>query len=104
LKGRTPTKKEEEHMRKARELGCMACIVKGYAQPHEVPSEYIAIHHIDGKTKPEAHFKTIGLCPEHHQHGKLAVHGHRADFNETFGTEYELLEIANKMLYGEMIA
>ena len=98
MKGRTPTKAEKEHMQKVRALGCIACIVKGYTAPYEVPEEYVAVHHIEGKTKPEAHLKSIGLCPEHHQHGKEAVHGHKKAFNAKFGTEYELLELALELI------
>ena len=97
MKSRTPTKDEKTHMQNVRELGCIACIVADYAEPYSTPAEYVAVHHIDGKTKAGAHMLTIGLCPEHHQHGSHRIHGQRKLFIEKFGTEEELLELAVNM-------
>ena len=53
-----------------------------------------AIHHTDGKTKPEAHFKVLPLCAAHHQHGGygVALHAGKAQFESRYGTEEELLQ------------
>lgn len=92
MKGRTPTKEERDWMDAARSVGCIACVVSGRIRPFTVPSEYTAIHHIDGKTKPGAHLLTIPLCPDHHQNGEIRIHGRRKVFIDWFGTEEFLLE------------
>lgn len=92
--GRAPTKAEKEWMDAARSLGCMACIVSGKIKPYSVPAEYTAIHHVDGKTKPDAHFLTIGLCPAHHQHGTDAVHVNKMAFEKKFGKQRDLVRHA----------
>lgn len=102
MKGRTPNKEEKEHMQAMRQLGCIACIVKGRIAPYEVPEEYTAIHHIEGKTKPNAHMLTIGLCPDDHQYGECAVHGKKKKFIEQYGTEYELLDLAKELAYEQI--
>jgi hypothetical protein len=71
------------------ELGCIACRVMGFA---DTPAE---IHHIDGKTKPNAHFLTIPLCPPHHRYGLdgedvVSRHPHKRKFEAKYGTEDEL--------------
>jgi hypothetical protein len=99
MKGRTPTVKEREWMDRARELGCIACIKAGRIIPFEVPPEYTAIHHIDGKTKPGAHFLTIPLCPDDHQTGKNARHKNRVRFEERNGSEESLLELTKGYVY-----
>jgi len=45
MKGRTPTKAEQSHMDRVRELGCIVCHTDiGIDSP-------AAIHHCDGKTR-----------------------------------------------------
>jgi len=97
MKGRTPTKAEKEHMDSMREIGCICCILDFVIVPYEVPSEYTAIHHIEGKTKEGAHFLTIPLCPSHHQNGPIRVHGKKKEFIAKYGTEYELLEACKEL-------
>jgi hypothetical protein len=82
----------------AREIGCIACVVSGVITPYSVPPEYTAIHHIDGKTKPNAHLETIPLCPSHHQTGEIRIHGRRKAFEDWFGTEYDLLERTREII------
>lgn len=98
MKGRTPTAKEKEWMDSIREVGCIACIRMGFIKPYSVPTEYTAIHHIEGKTKPDAHFLTIPLCPNHHQHGIDAVHINKRSFEKKFGNQYNLVREVRKML------
>ena len=95
MKGRTATKAEQKYMDDCRELGCIVClVVEGFETPP-------AIHHIDGKTKPEAHFNSIPLCYHHHQ-GSVVIsrHGHgRTAFEEFYGkTEAEWLELTKERL------
>lgn len=75
----------------AAQIGCIACLKLGIHQPH------ISLHHIDGRVKADAHFKTIPLCYPHHQGGDreghfISVHPWKRRFEEQFGTQMELLE------------
>ena len=92
MKARKPNKDEERWLRLIRQLGCIACIVAGRIAPWTVPEDYTAIHHIDGTQKPGAHKKTLPLCPGCHQKNSDARHVNKRKFEETYGTEVELLE------------
>lgn len=90
MKGRSPNKEEKIWMSKIIEQGCIVCRLE-----HDVytPAE---VHHIDGKVKPQAHLKTLALCPNHHRMGlnnELIVsrHPYKAEFVKRYGTEIELL-------------
>ncbi len=98
MQGRTPTKAEKQWMNDIVQIGCICCIEEGSLTPYEMPPEYTAIHHIDGKTKPEAHLKTIPICPFHHQEGPDARHVNKKRFVEKFGTEEYLLKRTGEIL------
>jgi hypothetical protein len=91
MKGRAPTAAEQAFMDKIAALGCRACAQDGIENPDCSP------HHIDGRTKPGAHFLVIGLCAGHHQKGTgndktlIAVHPDKARFEARYGTQRELL-------------
>lgn len=56
MRGRAPTAEERRHMAAVAELGCVVCRREfGVYSP-------AAIHHTDGKTKPGAHMRVLGLC------------------------------------------
>ena len=78
MKGRTPNKAEKQHMDRVSQLGCIVCRQQGKGR---VPCE---IHHVDGKTKPDAHFKVLPLCFEHHRMGSdkepISRHPYKARF------------------------
>lgn len=100
--GRTPTAEEKRWMNDITQIGCIVCrlYLKIYT-----PAE---VHHIDGKTKAEAHKKTLPLCHPHHRLGKdtkqfTSRHPWRVRFIERYGTEAELLE-CTKMLVEAMRA
>jgi hypothetical protein len=95
---RPATKKEKEWMQAIRPLGCIVCILTLRIRPFTVPEEYTAIHHIDGQTKPGAHFLTIPLCPHHHQTGEDALHKNKTRFEEKFGTEQDLLNLTKEYI------
>mgnify|MGYP003131154615 CR=1 FL=1 len=91
MKSRSPTKVETAWMAKLTELGCCVCW-----REYDVftPTE---IHHLDGKTKPEAHLKTIGLCYRHHREGVnndryVSRHPFKREFEKRYGTESSLLD------------
>lgn len=91
MKGRPPTAEESRFMSAIAGLGCIACKKDGWHNPE------VSIHHIDGRTKPGAHFLVLGLCAGHHQHGTgtnltlIAVHPYKARFEERYGAQRELL-------------
>ena len=96
MKGRTPNKAEKQHMNKVSQLGCVVCRQQGKGI---VPCE---IHHVEGKTKANAHFKVLPLCFEHHRMGSdkepISRHPYKARFVASYGTESDLLLIVDKLL------
>ena len=90
MKGRTPTAEEKRHMSAVADLGCIVCLMNhGVKSPAE-------IHHIDGKTKPGAHYHVIPLCYLHHRGGEdcdeyTSRHPHKKRFERRYGTELDLL-------------
>tara|TARA_X000001382_G_scaffold130902_1_gene127718 strand:+ start:1253 stop:1552 length:300 start_codon:yes stop_codon:yes gene_type:complete len=97
VKGRTPNKKEKQHMDAVSQLGCIVCRNMGMGY---VPCE---IHHINGKTKKDAHLQILPLCFEHHRRGEnnpiyVSRHPYKAEFVKRYGKELELLEQVNKLL------
>lgn len=91
LKGRTPTAAERAFMDLAGKVPCMACLKDGRRNTH------ISLHHIDGRTKPGAHFLVLPLCGPHHQQDdtdpleRISLHGNKRLFGQLYGTERELL-------------
>lgn len=88
MKGRRPNKEERRWLASICELGCIVCKRELGLFSEATP------HHIDGKTKPGAHFKTIPLCGRHHQiagEGYETRHFNKARFEKDYGTECELL-------------
>ena len=91
MKGRPPTAEEARFMDRMGELPCCACLKDGWT------NHVISLHHIDGRTKPGAHFLVLPLCAEHHQqddtdlHQRISLHGRKATFQARYGTERELL-------------
>ena len=56
------------------------------------------------KVKPQAHLKTLSLCPNHHRMGlnnELIVsrHPYKAEFVKRYGTEIELLNILKDLVW-----
>ena len=97
MKGRTANKKEKIWMDKISSLGCIVCRLH---YDCESPAE---IHHIDGKTKPDAHINTIPLCYRHHREGVnnnlyVSRHPYKNEFIKRYGTEENLLEEVKKLL------
>ena len=89
-------------MDKVASIGCIACLLDG-----RVMTE-VSIHHIDGRVKPEAHFKVLPLCAGHHQEGTgipalIAVHPWKGRFEERYGKQEELLQLVRLLIeYMEM--
>ena len=96
MKSRKPTALEQRHMASVAALGCIVCRREwGVYSP-------AAIHHVDGKTKPGAHFKVLALCSAHHQTGGygIALHAGRAEWERRYGTQAELLELVAGRIAG----
>ena len=96
--GRTPTRGEREWMSKAVQLGCICCIKDKAIKPFEVSHEHTAMHHINGKTKQDAHFETIPLCPGHHQHAPFAIHRNKSEFERRCGKQMDLLKHVRRLV------
>jgi len=100
MKGRTPTAEEKDYMDGIREMGCIVCLLE--KNQHTPPQ----IHHIDGKTKPDAHMKTLSLCYYHHMADQndpksplyTSRHPNKQRFEERYGNEDWLLEQTKKHL------
>jgi len=91
MQSKSLTKADKRRFEQLQEMGCCVCLIHyGEFRPCD-------IHHIDGKTKPGAHQKTIGLCnPGHHMNGSdklpfISRHPYKARFEAAYGTELELL-------------
>lgn len=80
----------------ARHVGCIACRLKGW------PTPPVSIHHIDGRTKPGAHWLVLPLCASHHQDdgrpGFTAVHPWKARFEREFAKQTDLLEQCRELV------
>lgn len=99
LDGRTPTVEEQRWMDDVCEIGCVVCLV--FLQVYSPAGP----HHMDGKTKPGVHLKTLGLCGNHHQipdsTGQdrwTARHENKARFEKRYATEDELLDMSKQLV------
>ena len=95
MKSHTPNREEKEWMDLITQIGCIVCLMQWDVQ---TPAE---VHHIEGKTEPGSHLKTIPLCYAHHRAGKdtpawVSRHPYKAKFEERYGTEEELYERTKK--------
>jgi hypothetical protein len=94
-----PSKAEKKRWDQIAQLGCLPCKQDGFL------NTLVSIHHVDGRTKPDAHKKVLALCAGHHQQGSntnnpnmLAVHGNKARFEAKYGTQQELLTKTKELL------
>jgi len=104
MKGRPPTAAEAQFMSRIAALGCIACRKDGWRNPD------VSVHHIDGRTKPDAHLLVLPLCAGHHQDGTgpnptlIAVHPHKARFEERYGAQLALLAECVATITSQLIA
>lgn len=95
MKGKTANTAERDHLAKVRQLGCIACQNIG-VETHE---EHTLIHHIDGKTKPGAHYLVLPLCDAHHSRYSLeGFHNNPTSWQIKNGSQYELLSQVEDMM------
>lgn len=93
MKGKTPSAEQKRyHNLLAQEIGCIACH-RDTAGHHR--NTHVSIHHIDGRSKPNAHWLVLPLCAGHHQdgtgqQGMIAVHPYKARFEARYGKQETL--------------
>jgi hypothetical protein len=106
MKGRTPSAEEKRfHSLLCQHVGCIPCRIDQKAldlAPQQ--SDWVSVHHIDGRTKPHAHWYVIPLCAGHHQQGygvdktMQSVHGNKYRFEQKYGAQMDLLRQAIREL------
>jgi len=104
VKGRAVTSEQKRwHDLLARQVGCIACRVS-----MGIVNNYCSIHHVDGRTKPHAHWYVLPLCAGHHQNGYggegftgIAVHPYKARFETEYGAQSDLLSKCASILAEE---
>ena len=81
-------------------VGCVACRVS-----MGIHNDQCSIHHVDGRTKPHAHWYVLPLCAGHHQHGYggawfpgFAVHGQKVAFEQAYGRQADLVQVCAKVV------
>ena len=95
---KAPTANERRYKGKVAELGCIVCLRLGF---EGTPAE---VHHqIRGRGGwgRTSDYRTIPVCPRHHQHSGVGIHDMGADeYLEMFGfTEAELVEEVRQKLW-----
>ncbi len=91
MKGTNPSAAQKRyHDKLCSTVGCIACRIDGRHNTH------VSVHHVDGRTKPMAHWLVLPLCAGHHQAGSgapglIAVHPWKARFESKYGRQSELI-------------
>lgn len=90
MKGRTRNASEKRfHDLLCSVVGCIACRKMGEFH------NYVSVHHISGRTNPNAHWLVLPLCAGHHQdlgvYGLIPVHPHKTRFEAAYGKQADLL-------------
>ena len=104
MKGSAPTAEQKRFWDLlACEIGCIASHKDGFFNP------VVTIHHIDGRTKPDAHWLVLPLSAGNHQDGtgapgRIAVHPYKARFEAQYGKQLELLRECIEILQGKGFA
>lgn len=99
MKGKSPSAAQKRfHDALCMNVGCVACRLDG------VGNFNVSVHHMDGRTKPDAHWLVLPLCAGHHQDGTgapglIAVHPWKARFESEYGRQRDLLIAAIEILH-----
>lgn len=101
MKGRSVTAQQKRwHNTLVTTVGCVACRVS-----MDIHNDHCSIHHVDGRTKPHAHWYVLPLCAGHHQHGYggdgfpgFAVHGQKVAFEQAYGRQADLVQVCAKVV------
>lgn len=87
MKGRTPTAAEKQWMNRVSTYGCYCCRRMG------LMNDNILIHHVDGRTKPGAHFLVIPLCATHHEYNSAdGLHANIGRWRRIYGRERDIVK------------
>ncbi|HEX8590673.1 Ref family recombination enhancement nuclease [Pseudomonas sp.] len=95
MKGTNPSARQKRyHDLLATHIGCQACF-----HDHGHRNTHVSIHHIEGRTKPDAHWMVLALCAGHHIDGQgapglIAVHPYKARFQKLYGHQMDLMRDA----------
>ncbi|ONM43138.1 hypothetical protein BXT89_14390 [Halopseudomonas pachastrellae] len=76
-------------------VGCIAC------RADDRLNNWCSVHHIEGRTKPDAHWLVLPLCAPHHQGtggNVIAVHINKFRFEQRYGAQLELLRQCAEIL------
>lgn len=95
LKGRSVTKEQKRfHNHICQHVGCLPCWLEGRF------NDYVSVHHIDGRAKPDAHWLVLAPCGNHHQTGNgcEAIHINKARFVRQYGSEMDLYRMQTEIL------
>lgn len=98
MKGKNPSAAQKRyHDKLCTMVGCIACRIEDNHTTH------VSVHHVDGRTKPMAHWLVLPLCAGHHQDGygpagMIAVHPWKARFEDLYGKQSELIEQCAQIL------
>nr|WP_254045821.1 Ref family recombination enhancement nuclease [Paenalcaligenes hominis] len=97
MKGNSVSADQKRYHDALASLGCIACRLDGNHQP------IVSVHHIDGRTKPHAHWLVLALCAGHHQDGTgapglIAVHPWKGRFEARYGNQLCLLQSCHSTL------
>ena len=100
MKGRTVTSSEKKLWSKLISIvGCIACRIDDRF------NDYATIHHIDGRTKLDAHKNVLPLCEHHHQGAGVksipAVHVNKTEFERRYGKQADLLKTCHEIIKQE---
>ena len=88
IKGRSVTKEQKRfHDMLCQDIGCAACAQDGMF------NNWVSVHHIQGRTRSDAHWLVLPLCASHHQDNgtAIAVHPYKARFEEKYGRQEDIL-------------
>lgn len=100
MQGRSPNKEEKDWMDAISDFGCIVChLFYDCYSPSEV-------HHIDGKTKPNAHLMSLSLCYKHHREGinndlYVSRHPFKREFEKRYGKQTDLLIKLRELINNE---
>ncbi|HEY4664363.1 MAG TPA: Ref family recombination enhancement nuclease [Comamonas sp.] len=97
MKGRSVTAEQKAFHDLLASIGCVACRLD------RRPIGPVSIHHIDGRTKPDAHWLVLPLCAGHHQDGTgvpglVSVHPWKPRFESIYGPQRDLLRLCVQTL------
>ena len=91
MKGRSANLAQKHYHSLLADLGCIAC------RKHGIHNASVSIHHINGRTRPLAHWQVLPLCSGHHQDGTgaqglIAIHPWKGRFEAKYGSQSDLLK------------